>query len=168
MKLSHRTNHRKNRLSRNLHNLIENVTLADLPDTVASLKDFGGYFKRYRLPNVFKDIADRDSGKPLGNDHRRSALTPEQKIHLSFLKADVLCAREEETSDVSGGKRPDQVGSTGSVAIVQTKDKKPFWDSQQYDIMIGHVGDTRYELIFRTGRMFPHGLTKTSQQNIAL
>ncbi|CAO3676371.1 unnamed protein product [Umbelopsis ramanniana] len=130
-------------LSRNLHNLIENVTLADLPDTVASLKDFGGYFKRYRLPNVFKDIADRDSGKPLGNDNRRSALTPEQKIQLSFLKADVLCAGEEETSDVSGGKRPDQVGSTGSVAIVQTKDKKPFWDSQQYDIMIGHVGDTR-------------------------
>ncbi|KAI9289281.1 phosphatase 2C-like domain-containing protein [Umbelopsis sp. AD052] len=130
-------------LSHNLHDLIENVTLADLPDTIATLKGFGGYFKRYRLPNVFKDIADRDTGKALESENNRSALTPEQRIQLSFLKADTLCAEEEEKSDPSSGKQPDQVGSTGSVAIVQTKDRKPFWDSQQYDILIGHVGDTR-------------------------
>lgn len=147
-------------MSHNLHNLIENATLADLPDTVASLKGFGGYFKRYRLPHVFKDIADRDNGKPLENDNRRSALTPEQKIQLSFLKADILCAGEEEASNVPGEKPIDQVGSTGSIAIVQTKDRKPFWDSQQYDIMIGHVGDTRYELIFALVVHF-HGLIET-------
>jgi protein phosphatase PTC6 len=161
LKISHQTDHRKHRLSHNLHNLIENVTLADLPGTVASLKDFGGYFKRYRLPHVFKDIADRDTGKPFGSDNHRSALTPEQRIQLSFLKADALCAGEEEISDISSGKLPDQVGSTGSVAIVQTKDRKPFWDSQQYDILIGHVGDTRYGLFFRLDRIF-----SLSDQNV--
>jgi protein phosphatase PTC6 len=110
---------------------------------VASLKGFGGYFKRYHLPAVFKDVVDQNTGEPLGNSSS-SALTPEQRIQLSFLKADVSCTDNKQMKDNnSQDKEPVQVGSTGSVAIVRTNDRKPFWDSEQYDIFIAHVGDTR-------------------------
>ncbi|KAH8556617.1 phosphatase 2C-like domain-containing protein [Umbelopsis sp. PMI_123] len=130
-------------LSDNLHNFIENATLADLPSAVASLKGFGGYFKRYHLPAVFKDVVDQNTGEPLGNSSS-SALTPEQRIQLSFLKADVSCTDNKQMKENnSQDKELVQVGSTGSVAIVRTNDRKPFWDSEQYDIFIAHVGDTR-------------------------
>lgn len=34
-------------------------------------------------------------------------------------------------------------GSTGSVAIIEPQDKRSFWESDEYDIVVGHVGDTR-------------------------
>jgi protein phosphatase PTC6 len=138
------------RLSSNLHDLIENVTLEELPNIVIGLKNFGGYFKRFRLPAAFKDIADRSTGEPIGSSSK-TMLTLEQRVNMAFLKADVTCAQEEQSqadqpqADSRMGKRPVQVGSTGSIAIVQSRDSKPFWESEQYDIVVAHVGDTRYD-----------------------
>jgi len=130
-------------LSLNLHQLIENVKIEELPSIVIGLKNFGGYFKRFRMPLAFKDVAQLSTGKPLGSGSK-AMLTLEQRVDMSFLKADIECTQgEQPPTDDHKGTHPVQVGSTGSIAIVQTKDGKPFWESEQYDIVIAHVGDTR-------------------------
>src|ERR1700742_1456915 len=83
------------RLSKNLHSVIENIALDDLPKIVTDLKRFGGYFKRFRMPASFKDIAELSTGKPLPSS-RQPTLTLEQRINMSYLKADIVCTQEQQ------------------------------------------------------------------------
>ncbi|KAG2186235.1 hypothetical protein INT43_002673 [Umbelopsis isabellina] len=128
-------------LSKNLDSLIESVELKELPKIIKELKSFGGYFRRFCMPKAFKDIVEISTGMPLPGIHD-TVLTLEQRLNLSFMKADVICTEKEQPATGSDGK-PVQSGSTGSIAIVQSKDMKPFWESDQFDIVIAHVGDTR-------------------------
>jgi protein phosphatase PTC6 len=74
--------------------------------------------------------------------NRDLVLTLEQRLNISFLKADVICTEKEQLA-AGHDRKSVQSGSTGSIAIVQSKDTKPFWESEQYDIVVAHVGDTR-------------------------
>jgi len=68
-------------------------------------------------------------------------LTVEQRLTLAFLSADTSCLKQ-----LRGGfddAHEDNEGSTGSIAIFEPIDKRSFWESDEYDIIIGHVGDPR-------------------------
>ncbi|ORX59682.1 protein serine/threonine phosphatase 2C [Hesseltinella vesiculosa] len=126
-------------LSARLHEKIETVSLNDLPDIMSTLRTYRGYFRRFQIPPVLRDLVD-EHGQPLASVDPTD-LTIEQRLTLGFLQADIECLQSlrKEKNDAHHANE----GSTGSVAIVEPHDGKPFWDSDQYDIIIGHVGDTR-------------------------
>ena len=82
---------------------------------------------------------DEKTGEPKPSVVDPTDLTLDQRLLLAFLDADVECL------EMLRDDGPDEYheGSTGSIAIIEPHDKKPFWDSECYDIVIGHVGDTR-------------------------
>ena len=82
---------------------------------------------------------DEKTGEPKPSVVDPTDLTLDQRLLLAFLDADVECL------EMLRDDGPDEYheGSTGSIAIIEPHDKKPFWDSERYDIVIGHVGDTR-------------------------
>lgn len=122
-----------------MHERIENINLDDFPNTLEFLRSYRGYFRRFPIPSVIQDFVD-DQGKPKPNVDVND-LTVEQRLTLAFLSADVCCLKQlrGEFDD----SHEDNEGSTGSVAIIEPIDKKAFWESDEYDIIIGHVGDTR-------------------------
>ncbi|KAL0139392.1 phosphatase 2C-like domain-containing protein [Mucor lusitanicus] len=126
-------------LSKHLHERIENISLDDFHDTLAYLRSYRGYFKRFPIPSLIRDFVD-DQGNPKpGVDV--NDLTVEQRLTLAFLSADTACLKQ-----LRGGfddAHEDNEGSTGSIAIFEPVDKRSFWESDEYDIIIGHVGDTR-------------------------
>ncbi|KAI8092573.1 phosphatase 2C-like domain-containing protein [Halteromyces radiatus] len=123
-----------------LQEKIETVSLDDLPEILSTLRAYRGYFRRFPIPAVLRNAVD-DSGVPLPTVTSRTDLSVEQRLTLGFLQADTECLQNlrNEKND------PHLVneGSTGSVAILEPHDDKPFWESEAYDIIIGHVGDTR-------------------------
>jgi serine/threonine protein phosphatase PrpC len=122
-----------------LHEYIEGITLNDFPDTLEFLRSYRGYFRRFPIPSVIRDFVD-DQGKPKpGVDV--NDLTVEQRLTLAFLSADACCLKQLRGD--FDDSHEDNEGSTGSVAIIEPIDKKAFWESDEYDIIIGHVGDTR-------------------------
>ncbi|KAI8062894.1 phosphatase 2C-like domain-containing protein [Gongronella butleri] len=126
-------------LASKLHERIETITLSELPDILSTLRTYRGYFRRFRIPAVLRDLVD-ENGHPLpGIDP--TDLTIEQRLTLAFLQADIDCLQplRKEKNDAHHADE----GSTGSIAILEPHDEKPFWDSDVYDIVIGHVGDTR-------------------------
>lgn len=125
-------------LSRKLHETIENITLADFQETLVYLRSYRGYFKRFPIPAVLKDLVDSE-GKPKP-DMDIDDLSVEQRITIGFLYADMVCLKQ--SSGLLDAHLDDE-GSTGSIAIVEPHDKKAFWESEAYDIIVGHVGDTR-------------------------
>ncbi|KAI8391152.1 phosphatase 2C-like domain-containing protein [Radiomyces spectabilis] len=126
-------------LAARLHNMIESASLDEFPHTLSTLRAYRGYFKRFPIPALLRDFVD-EQGYPLDNVSVND-LTIEQRLTLGFLKADTECLQHipYENNDLHSN----QEGSTGSVAIIEPRDEKPFWESEQYDILIGHVGDTR-------------------------
>lgn len=124
------------RLAEQLHNRIETVSLNDLPRIMHSLRTYGGYFRRFKIPNSLNDLVDEDMKPKVDPDD----LTLEQRLTLAFLQADAECLDLLRDDGPEGYHE----GSTGSIAIIEPQDQKPFWESQAYDIIIGHVGDTRY------------------------
>jgi serine/threonine protein phosphatase PrpC len=58
-------------------------------------------------------------------------LTMEQRLMLAFLKTDIELMNNKS------------VGSTASVALINSLDKLPFWTSNSLEISIAHVGDTK-------------------------
>ncbi|CDS03491.1 hypothetical protein LRAMOSA00893 [Lichtheimia ramosa] len=122
-------------LAEQLHNRIETVSLNDLPRIMHSLRTYGGYFRRFKIPNSLNDLVDEDMKPKVDPDD----LTLEQRLTLAFLQADAECLDLLRDDGPEGYHE----GSTGSIAIIEPQDQKPFWDSQAYDIIIGHVGDTR-------------------------
>ncbi|KAI9313267.1 phosphatase 2C-like domain-containing protein [Dichotomocladium elegans] len=119
-----------------LHHRLESISLSDLPHILASLRKYGGYFRRFKVPPILRDLVD-DQGWPVINSP--ADLSVEQRLTLAFLDADAECL--DFLSD--DGPEGYHEGSTGSVAIIEPQDDKPFWDSERYDIVVGHVGDTR-------------------------
>ncbi|KAF7727721.1 hypothetical protein EC973_007179 [Apophysomyces ossiformis] len=126
-------------LANNLHQRIESMTLDDFPRILSKLRSYGGYFRRFKIPRVLADSVD-EGGQCL--EHISSSdLSLEQRLMLGFLDADTECLQHlrSEAANVHEAHE----GSTGSVAIIEPQDDKPFWESEHYDIVIGHVGDTR-------------------------
>lgn len=88
-------------------------------------KEIGGYFKRFK-PTVLQDyIGGLD---PDNTDQ----LTLEARLTAAFLGTDLDYLRLSEPS-----------GAVASIAVVQSHDDKPFWESSSYTITSAHVGDTR-------------------------
>ncbi|RCI02668.1 hypothetical protein CU098_007412 [Rhizopus stolonifer] len=119
-------------LANHLHEHIESVTLDNFSRVLEFLRAYRGYFRRFPIPAVLKDVID-NNGNP--KTENISDLTVEQRLTLAFLEADTQCLTQ--LGNESEG------GSTGSVAIVEPRDTKAFWESDEYDIVVGHVGDTR-------------------------
>ncbi|KAI8982203.1 phosphatase 2C-like domain-containing protein [Mycotypha africana] len=130
-------------LVKHLHEYIENVTLDDYHKSLEFLQTYRGYFRRFPVPSVLKDdVSSNIETKQKGKDAKlKTNLSLEQRLTLAFLKADVDVLQQLRSSLQDAHQ--DHEGSTGSVAILEPRDKKPFWDSDVYDIIIGHVGDTR-------------------------
>ncbi|KAI8646374.1 phosphatase 2C-like domain-containing protein, partial [Parasitella parasitica] len=126
-------------LSQHLHERIENISLNDFHDTLEFLRSYRGYFRRFPIPNAIRDYVDNQGNPKPGVDV--DDLTVEQRLTLAFLSADASCLRQ--LRGVFDDAHEDNEGSTGSVAIIEPVDKKSFWESEEYDIIIGHVGDTR-------------------------
>ncbi|ORZ21271.1 phosphatase 2C-like domain-containing protein [Absidia repens] len=127
-------------LAAKLQEKIETVSLDDLPDILYALRAYRGYFRRFPIPAVLRAVVD-ESGKPLPKVSSCTDLSVEQRLTLGFLQADTECLQylRNENNDSHEANE----GSTGSVAIVEPHDQKPFWESETYDIIVGHVGDTR-------------------------
>jgi serine/threonine protein phosphatase PrpC len=127
------------RLSKHLHERIEDISLNNFQSSLEHLRSYRGYFRRFPIPVVLQQFVD-SQGKPKPNVDVDD-LTIEQRLTLAFLDADAAILKQlrGELDDA----HEDNEGSTGSVAIIEPRDKKSFWDSEEYDIIIGHVGDTR-------------------------
>ncbi|KAI9494146.1 phosphatase 2C-like domain-containing protein [Zychaea mexicana] len=125
-------------LAEQLHQKIETVTLDDFPRILSTLRGYGGYFRRFRIPSTLEGLVDEKTGT-LKSNVSPDDLSLDQRLTLAFLDADVECL------DFLRDDGPDgyHEGSTGSIAIIEPHDAKPFWDSERYEIVIGHVGDTR-------------------------
>ncbi|ORE21162.1 protein serine/threonine phosphatase 2C [Rhizopus microsporus] len=127
------------RLAHRLHDRIESVTLNDFAKVLTFLRAYRGYFRRFPIPKVLETLVDNDGRPKEGVDIHD--LTLEQRLTLAFLEADMQCLKQlrGEFDD----SHEDHEGSTGSIAVIEPRDKKAFWESEEYDIVIGHVGDTR-------------------------
>ncbi|KAI7895347.1 phosphatase 2C-like domain-containing protein [Mucor mucedo] len=139
-------------LAKKLHETIETVTLADFYETLAFLRTYRGYFRRFPIPTIIKSLVD-ESGKPkAGIDIHDLSL--EQRLTIAFLYADMLCLKQ--SGAVMDDAHADDEGSTGSIVIIEPRDAQSFWNSQDYDLVIGHVGDTRILLCdSHTGHAIP-------------
>jgi protein phosphatase PTC6 len=126
-------------LGNTLHERIETVTLDDFYEALTFLRTYRGYFRRFPIPAILKGIVN-EQGKPI-EGIAIDDLTIEQRIMVSFLNSDMSIL--QQLRGVHDDAHEDNEGSTGSIAIIEPLDKKPFWESEEYDIIIGHVGDTR-------------------------
>ncbi|KAG0169836.1 hypothetical protein DFQ28_004115 [Apophysomyces sp. BC1034] len=126
-------------LAKNLHQRIETTTLDEFPRILSKLRSYGGYFRRFKIPRVLADSVD-ERGHRLENISS-SDLSLEQRLMLSFLDSDTECLQHLRSDAVDVHEAHE--GSTGSVVIVEPHDDRPFWESERYDIVVGHVGDTR-------------------------
>lgn len=139
-------------LGKKLHERIETITLADFQESLAFLKQYRGYFRRFPIPANIKELVDAEGKPKEGVDIHD--LTIEQRLTIAFLYEDMTVLKQ-----LRGGlddSHEDHEGSTGSVAIIEPLDNKSFWESENYDIVIGHVGDTRILLCDSTsGEVLP-------------
>ncbi|KAI9303131.1 phosphatase 2C-like domain-containing protein [Cunninghamella echinulata] len=119
---------------------IETVTLDDFAAVLSTLRAYRGYFRRFPIPKVLRDLVD-ENGYPLPSVTSKTDLTVEQRLTLAFLQADIDCL--QSLPNANNDAHQVNEGSTGSIAILEPHDDKPFWESENYDIIIGHVGDTR-------------------------
>ena len=109
-----------------LHHHIEGMRSREVAKMVTAWrKEVGGYFGRFR-PQVLQDyIGGLD---PDNTDQ----LSLEARLTAAFLQADLDYIRLDQPS-----------GAVASIALVQSHDSRPFWESSSYTITSAHVGDTR-------------------------
>jgi protein phosphatase PTC6 len=82
-------------------------------------------------------------------------MTLEQRLTLGFLQADLSFLQQHPS---------DESGACASVAMINSNDQLPFWDSRNAEVHIAHVGDTRILLCHcETG----HALTLTPDHHPA-
>ncbi|CAG8799770.1 24835_t:CDS:2, partial [Dentiscutata erythropus] len=148
----------------NLHKRIEDIQASDADDTISQWRKAGGYFRRFLPPSLVpllspetikptnirqntitseenSNSSKRNSSKelspsstnPISNESTKFELTLEQRLTLSFLKTDL------ELRDSIGRS----IGSTASIALVKSLDGRTFWSSEELEITVAHVGDTR-------------------------
>lgn len=115
------------------------MTLEDFYEALTFLRTYRGYFRRFPIPAVLKGLVDEEGKPKKGIDIHDLAL--EQRIMIAFLNSDMAVLKQ--LRGVHDDSHEDNEGSTGSIAIIEPQDKKAFWESEEYDIIIGHVGDTR-------------------------
>lgn len=113
--------------------------MQDFYDTLTFLRTYRGYFRRFPIPLILRDLVDEQGRPKEGIDIHD--LTLEQRLTIGFLYADMICLKKSR--GIHDDLHEDNEGSTGSIAILEPLDEKSFWDSQEYDIIIAHVGDTR-------------------------
>jgi protein phosphatase PTC6 len=126
-------------LSKKLHERIETITLEDFHECLDFLRQYRGYFRRFPIPSRIKSLLTEE-GKPKQNVDIHD-LSIEQRITIAFLYEDMMCLKQ--LKGAVDESLEDHEGSTGSIAIIEPQDKQSFWQSEEYDIIIGHVGDTR-------------------------
>lgn len=126
-------------MAEKLHDRIETITLADFHECLEFLREYRGYFRRFPIPTLIKKLVTEDGTPKDGVDI--NDLSIEQRLTIAFLYEDMVCLKQLRSG--FDDSHEDHEGSTGSVAIIEPKDKKSFWESEEYDIIIGHVGDTR-------------------------
>lgn len=116
-------------LKTTLHDSIESMKSREVAKMLTAWrKEIGGYFARFR-PTVLKNyIGGLD---PDNTDQ----LSLEARLTAAFLDSDLQYLRTEQPS-----------GAVASIAVVQSHDDKPFWESSSYTITSAHVGDTRIML----------------------
>ncbi|CAG8508958.1 4731_t:CDS:2 [Paraglomus occultum] len=78
-------------------------------------------------------INNPNSSLSPGPQSQDQSLTLEQRLTLAFLKTDLELL----------GHVGQSVGSTASIALVRPLDNFPFWSSEELDITVAHIGDTR-------------------------
>ncbi|KAI8876432.1 protein serine/threonine phosphatase 2C [Backusella circina FSU 941] len=128
-------------LANKLHERIETITLDDFANTLSILRSYRGYFRRFPIPTCIKQFVDEQGHVRHDKVKDINDLTIEQRLTLAFLDADTIIL--QKLKGEMDDSHEDNEGSTGSVAIIEPRDKQPFWSSEEYDIIIGHVGDTR-------------------------
>lgn len=113
-------------LKTHLHDHIESMKSREVAKMLTAWrKEIGGYFQRFK-PSVLQNyIGGLD---PDNTDQ----LTLEARLTAAFLNADLDYLRQEKPS-----------GAVASIALIQSHDEQPFWDSSSYTITSAHVGDTR-------------------------
>ncbi|BFZ55823.1 Protein phosphatase 2C 6 [Savitreella phatthalungensis] len=109
-----------------LHDHIEGMRSREVAKMVSAWrKEVGGYFQRFR-PSVLQDYI---GGLDPDNTNQ---LTLEARLTSAFLQTDLAYVRTGQPS-----------GAVASIALVQSHDGRPFWQSTNYTITSAHVGDTR-------------------------
>ncbi len=114
-------------LRNHLHEHIEGVRSREIAKMITAWrKEIGGYFQRFR-PSILLDyipaMQDPEKGEQMGLEARLTA---------AFLSADLAFLKSGESS-----------GAVASIALIQSHDDRPFWESTTYTITSAHVGDTR-------------------------
>lgn len=113
-------------LKTQLHDHIEGMKSREVAKMLTAWrKEIGGYFQRFRPAVLQNYIGGLD---PDNTDQ----LSLEARLTAAFLNADLEYLRSNKTS-----------GAVASIALIQSHDEKPFWDSTSYTITSAHVGDTR-------------------------
>lgn len=108
-----------------LHNFIEGARAPQTKKILDAWRtDIGGYFRRFH-PRILDSLLDDPDGE---------TMTMEQRLSLGFLEADLSFLKEYPD---------DESGACASVALITSNDDLPFWDSQNAEVHIAHVGDTR-------------------------
>lgn len=113
-------------LKGHLHDHIEGMKSREVAKMLTAWrKEIGGYFQRFK-PSVLQNyIGGLD---PDNTDQ----LSLEARLTAAFLNADLDYLRQDRPS-----------GAVASIALIQSHDELPFWDSTRYTITSAHVGDTR-------------------------
>ncbi|CAG8460573.1 3658_t:CDS:2, partial [Acaulospora colombiana] len=146
-------------LTANLHKQIEDVRVSDADDVILRWRNVGGFrptilapllSPETMQPNTKKRTLDT-GGNSGSNEHKTSRnyssttqnslmssssateLTLDQRLTIAFLKTDL------ELID----SIPHSVGSTATAVLIKTLDGHSFWSSQELEITVAHVGDTR-------------------------
>jgi protein phosphatase PTC6 len=132
-------------LQENLHKTFESVDPKTVPDVVAAIKAYGGYFRRFRggaLQPWAQTGWDAD-------DHTEMNLTLEAYATLAFLQVSItprslfhvlkMCK-----ADIDIGELPESsdCGATASVAIIHSLDipETPFYSANWLSITVAHCG----------------------------
>lgn len=116
-------------LKDHLHESIESVKSREVAKMLTAWrKEIGGYFTRFR-PSVLQAYV---GGLDPDNTDQ---LSLEARLTAAFLQTDLDYLRLEKPS-----------GAVASIAVVQSHDDQPFWESSSYTITSSHVGDTRIML----------------------
>ncbi|CCG83721.1 protein of unknown function [Taphrina deformans PYCC 5710] len=113
-------------LREELHDHIESMKSREVAKMLTAWrKEIGGYFQRFR-PTVLQDYV---GGLDPDNTDQ---LSLEARLTAAFLNADLEYLRLGRPS-----------GAVASIALIQSHDHRPFWESSSFTITSAHVGDTR-------------------------
>lgn len=132
-------------LQENMHKVFENVDTRTVPDIVSAIKEYGGYFRRFK-GGALEPWAQ--TGWDL-DEHTEMNLTLEAYATLAFLRIDLDIAKTiPESADC---------GATASVAIIHSLDmpESPFYSADWLSVTVAHCGDTRGILCRSDGRTIP-------------